>query len=47
MLFRSLADHGSPVAVNALVGEPIQIALLPAGMLGDMSRLGLSTKAAG
>jgi membrane protease subunit (stomatin/prohibitin family) len=39
-----LADHGSPVAVNALVGEPIQIALLPAGMLGDMSRLGLSNK---
>jgi membrane protease subunit (stomatin/prohibitin family) len=39
-----LAEHGSPVAVNALVGEPIQIALLPAGMLGDVSRLGLSTR---
>jgi membrane protease subunit (stomatin/prohibitin family) len=36
-----LADRGLAVAVNALLGEPLQVALLPAGLYGDVTQLGL------
>jgi membrane protease subunit (stomatin/prohibitin family) len=42
-----LADRGMAAAVNALVGEPLQVALLPAGVLGDIRQVGLSDRAAG
>ena len=35
-----LADRGLPTAVNALVGQPLQIALLPAGVFGDLGQIG-------
>ena len=35
-----LADRGSPTAVNALVGVPLQVALLPQGAFGDLTQLG-------
>jgi membrane protease subunit (stomatin/prohibitin family) len=35
-----LAERGSPTAVNALVGVPLQVALLPAGAFGDLTQLG-------
>ena len=36
-----LADRGLAVAVNALLGVPLQVALLPAGLYGDVTQLGL------
>jgi membrane protease subunit (stomatin/prohibitin family) len=36
-----LADKGLAVAVNALLGVPLQVALLPAGLYGDVTQLGL------
>ena len=35
-----LADRGSPTAVNALMGVPLQVALLPTGAFGDLTQLG-------
>jgi hypothetical protein len=42
-----LADRGLPTAVNALVGQPMQIALLPAGVLGDLTQVGFVNGAVG
>jgi len=42
-----LADRGLPTAVNALVGQPLQIALLPAGVLGDLSQIGFGNGVTG
>jgi hypothetical protein len=36
-----LADRGLAVAVNALLGEPLQVALLPSNLYGDVRQLGL------
>jgi hypothetical protein len=36
-----LADRGLAVAVNALLGEPLQVALLPSNLYGDVTQLGL------
>jgi membrane protease subunit (stomatin/prohibitin family) len=41
-----LAERGSPTAVNALVGVPLQVALLPAGAYGDLSQLGYTNGSA-
>jgi membrane protease subunit (stomatin/prohibitin family) len=37
-----LADKGLAAAVNALVGVPLQVALLPAGVLGDLRQVGFA-----
>jgi membrane protease subunit (stomatin/prohibitin family) len=37
-----MADKGMLTAVNALVGEPVQIALLPQGMYGPPAPVGLT-----